>query len=941
MKPITLMMSAFGSYAGEVTIDFTQTEGGVFLITGDTGAGKSTIFDAITYALYDQTSGGKREGAMMRSQYASPDVPTFVELTFSYRGKCYKVRRNPSYERLSRRKNKDGERTITMESPSVSLTMPDGHEFPGKVREINEKIAGILGVGKEQFTQVAMIAQGEFMRLLHASSKDRKEIFARLFDTGIYERIQKRLREKSKFLFGKLEDNRKLCAHEIQGVRCAADSEYLESWQESRERLETDSGRIQEILAQIICEQKGQERNLKEHEKQLSGQQEELNYKLRQVQEMNRLFAQVRKADEEIRERKQLLKGLRDNLDECEKVMADLGKHYQQRMVVLSEEAANLKSLLPKYQRLKEREQAAEQAEKQKQSTERRFRQQTQLLADTEEKIAALEKETQELEREAADLPELIQQDKELAGKLSLLQEMVQTEKRWQKSEIQREKGQQKLRILLEDYQKKSQEHDRSYQMFIEDQAGFLAQNLAEGEPCPVCGSREHPHKAACSKEAVSRQQVEEAKLAREQADEALQEYREQFQIIQEQCEHLKLLLVRDGKRMFGEGYQSGMTEPALEEALQQRKRQMVRLEECRQKAELLGQQQKKLEEEKRAAVTWKEQSEELKEKQFAAALAFEKAEQARADLQAELPFEREEQVCQQLADCEKEQQAMEAKKAKAEQELQEVREALAANQAALKEQQKNYELLRQQTEGKQPMETAELTEQAASLKQQKQMLEKEIRSLVSMVEQNRTAKQNLAALYQEREHLKEQYQLIGNLDRTANGNLAGQARMDLQTYVQRKYFRYIIGEANRRLVKMNGEQFMLQCREMANLGKQGEVGLDLDVYDLVTDKVRDVKTLSGGESFLAALSMALGMADVIGKSAGRIHLDTMFIDEGFGSLDEEARHRAICILNELAGNTRLVGIISHVTELKEQMDKKLVISKNDRGSHARWVIDN
>lgn len=938
---MTLTMSAFGSYAGEETIDFTQAKGGVFLITGDTGSGKTTIFDAITYALYDQTSGGKREGAMMRSQYASPDVPTFVELVFSYRGECYKVRRNPSYERPSRRKNKDGERTVTMEPASVSLTMPDGREFPGKVREINEKIAGILGVGKEQFTQVAMIAQGEFIRLLHASSKDRKEIFARLFDTGIYERIQKRFREKSKSLYGKLEDNRKLCAHEIQGVRCAADSKYLQSWQESRERLETDSGQILEILVQIIREQEMQEKQLKKRGKELSGQQEELNYKLRQTQETNRLFAQIRKAEEEIQQKQKLLNEQQDKLKESETLSTGLGQHYRERMAVLTEETAHFKNLLPKYQSLKERQKEAAQAKKQKQSIERKLSQQEKLLADVEEKIVLLEKTTQELETEAANLPELVQQDKELAGKLSLLQEMLQTETQWKASEKERGKGQKKLKVLWEDYQKKSQEHDRNYQMFIEDQAGFLAQNLAEGEPCPVCGSREHPHKAACSGAAVSSQQVEEAKLAREQADKALQEYREQFQKIQERCEQLKLLLWRDGQRMFSEEYQAGMAESALQSALQERKQLNIRLEACKQKAEFLAQKREKLEDEKCTAVTLKEQSEALKEEQFKAALAFEKAEQAREDLQAELPFEKEEQVQEQLAAREKEQQKLETAKSKAEQELQELREALAANHAALKEQQKNYELLRQQTEGKQPMETAELTEQITMLKQQAQTLEKELRSLVSMVEQNRTSKQNLVVFYQERERLKEQYKLIGNLDRTVNGNLAGQARMDLQTYVQRKYFRYIIGEANQRLVKMNGEQFMLQCRDMENLGKQGEVGLDLDVYDLVADKVRDVKTLSGGESFLAALSMALGMADVIGKSAGRIHLDTMFIDEGFGSLDEEARHRAICILNELAGNTRLVGIISHVTELKEQMDKKLIISKNDRGSHAHWVIDN
>lgn len=941
MKPITLTMSAFGSYAAEETIDFSQMGGGVFLITGDTGAGKTTIFDAITYALYDQTSGGKREGAMMRSQYADPDVPTFVELKFSYRGNCYMVRRNPSYERPSRRKNKEGQRTFTTETAAVSLTMPDGQEYPGRVREINEKIVEILGVGREQFTQVAMIAQGEFIRLLHASSRERKEIFAKLFDTGVYERIQKHLREKSKSLYGKLEDNRKLCVHEIQGVQCSPKSVWWEKWQECRERLETDAQQIQEILAQIICEQKAQEKEQKEREQALVRQQEELNYKLRRAQEINRLFTQAKKADEEIEGSKKLIKDVQERQAESEKLSADIGERCRKRLPLLAEKAAGLKSLLPKYQMLKERGQKAGQANKQKQAAERKLKQQTKLLDDIETEINALQQSHQQLEAEAAKLPELVQQEKELAHRQSLLQEMMRTQEQWQAGEAKRKEGQDKLAMLLEDYRQRSREHDSKYQMFIEGQAGFLAQELHEGEPCPVCGSRKHPQKAVFSGQAVTKQQMEAAKQEREKADKRLQEYQQQFQKIQEQCEQQKALLLQDGQRMFGEGFEPEMTGPAMLAAEKEREELNRKLKECRRKAEELGAQQKRLEENKQKAVTLREQCEELKEQQFQFELAFEKAEQARKDLLAELPFEREEQMQEQLEVLEKEQQALEKEKMRVERDLQRLREALAANQASLTQQQKNRQLLAQQTEGKQQIDTAELTEQASLLKQQAQILEREERTLVSMVERNRTAKKNLAALYREREQLKAEYELVGNLDRTANGNLAGQARMDLQTYVQRRYFRYIIGEANRRLVKMNGEQFMLQCRDMENLGRQGEVGLDLDVYDLVTDKVRDVKTLSGGESFLAALSMALGMADVIAHSAGRIHLDTMFIDEGFGALDEEARQRAILILNELAGNTRLVGIISHVTELKEQMDKKLVISKNNRGSHARWVTDS
>lgn len=940
MRPITLTMSAFGSYAGEETIDFSQMAGGVFLVTGDTGAGKTTIFDAITYALYDQTSGGKRDGAMMRSQYARPEAPTFVELSFSYRGKSYKVRRNPSYERPSRRKNKDGERTYTTEAASVCLTMPDGKEYPGRVREINEKIVEILGVGREQFTQVAMIAQGEFIRLLHASSRDRKEIFSKLFDTAVYDRIQKRLREKSKSLYGKLEDNRKLCAHEIQGVQCARESAYWEPWQEARERLETDFAQIQETLTQIIREQKGQEGKYKEREHALLAQQEELNYKLRRAQEINRLFAQLQKADEQILARDAQIRALKERQQECETLSADIEKRCRERIPVLTEELAGLKSLRPKYALLKERQQEAAQAGKRRQEAEQGLRRQQTLLAEVQAKIQALQQSNQGLEAEVAKLPELVQQEKEFAQKQSMLEEMMQTQKQWMAAEAKQKKAQDKLRALLEDYQQKSLEYDKKYRMFIEDLAGFLARGLHEGEPCPVCGSREHPHKAGFSEKAVTKQQMEAAKQERDLADQCLQEYRERFQETQEQCKQQKALLLRDGQRMFGDGFEPGMTGTALLAAKEAREGASHKLAGCQKKKELLEQQEKHLEEKRQTAAALSEQTEGLKEKQYQMEFAFEKAQQARKDLLSELPFAEEGQMQERLALLEQEKRGLEQEQAGAQKELQDVREALAANLAARKEQQKSRRVLAQQTEGKQQAETSELTRQAALQKEQAQALEKKQRALVSAVERNLAAKKNLSLLYRERERLKGQYELVGNLDRTANGNLAGQARLDLQTYVQRKYFRHIIGEANRRLVKMNGEQFMLQCRDLDKLGRQGEVGLDLDVYDLVTDKVRDVKTLSGGESFLAALAMALGMADVIAASAGRIHLDTMFIDEGFGALDEEARQRAILILNELAGNTRLVGIISHVEELKEQMERKLVIRKDDSGSHAYWVTD-
>ncbi len=941
MRPQKLVMSAFGSYAEEEIIDFSQIDGGVFLITGDTGAGKTTVFDAITYALFDRTSGGKRDGMMMRSQYAGPQTPTFVEFTFSYQGEIYCVRRNPSYIRQSKRKNKEGERTFTTQEASVSLTMPDGREYPGRIKEINEKIVEILGVGKEQFVQVAMIAQGEFLRLLHASSRERKEIFGRIFDTGIYERLQKSLREKGKTLYGKLEDNRKLCLHEIEGVQCTNDSAFFNQWQECRERMETNFGQIQVVLAQMIEEQVGQETDLRERETGLMKRQEELNYKLRQTEEINRLFAQAQNAEKEIREREQQLEELGNRQEECQMICAEMDERINRQMPVLMEELAELKGMMPKYARLQEIRQAVEDAGQKRQSAEQKLRRQQEELADTESEIQRLENAVEKLQAETLELPELVQQEKHLTEKRSLLIEMKQTCQRWEESKEAHRKGQEKIRGLSHAYQEKSREHDAKYQRFIEEQAGFLAQELREGEPCPVCGSFNHPQKAAFSGEAVTRQELDEAKQARDLADRKLQEYRQQFQKIQEEYERQMALLMRDGQRMFGAKFEVPMIEPALSETEAACGEVSQSLEKCQKKTQQLKERQEKLEKDRKRVLTVREQLEQWKEELFQATLAYEKAEQAGKDLQAQLSYESEEEAKIRLAKREKQKQELEAKKDKAERELRIVREQSAAQRAALEEQRKNCRLLAQQMEGKEPAETAKLIEDAEKFKQQAQVLEEEKRRLFTVTERNREAKKNLTVLQKERESLKEQYELVGNLERTANGNLAGQARIDLQTYVQRRYFKYMIGEANRRLVRMNGETFMLQCREFQNLGKQGEVGLDLDVYDLVTDKVRDVKTLSGGESFLAALSMALGMADVIGKTAGRVHIDTMFIDEGFGSLDEEARNRAIGILNELAGETRLVGIISHVSELKEQMDRKLVVSRSDRGSRARWVIDS
>ena len=253
MKPLKITMSAFGSYAGEVTVDFEKAGHGIFLITGDTGAGKTTIFDAIAFALFGESSGRKRDGSMMRSQYAPDERETFVTLIFSQKGERYQVRRRPSYLRLSRRKNKNGEYTTVQVTAQASLILPDGAEYPGGIREVNQKLQELIGVDYGQFSQIAMIAQGDYLRLLHASSRERKEIFSKIFDTGVYRQVQTRLKEENDRMAAALEDGRKLIAHELGDVQMSPERE--EEWQALLTRPETGAEQIEAALSVFLSGQ--------------------------------------------------------------------------------------------------------------------------------------------------------------------------------------------------------------------------------------------------------------------------------------------------------------------------------------------------------------------------------------------------------------------------------------------------------------------------------------------------------------------------------------------------------------------------------------------------------------------------------------------------------------------------------------------------------------
>ena len=813
MRPVRLTMSAFGSYSGVEVIDFTVIKGGLFLIAGDTGAGKTTIFDAITYALYNRTSGGVRDGNMMRSQYADESTDTYVEYTFSGREGEYTVRRNPEYMRAGKRKNADGTVRLVKETAKVSLLLPDGKEFQGKKRETDQKIEEILGLDAGQFTQIAMIAQGEFLQLLHAGSRERRKIFSKIFQTRIYWKMQEELKEQAKELYVSLKENEADIRREIERVDAFHDPDLR--WQEIAGMEIPPAEETQNTLKEIIRAGKSCLSELAKEEKQLQEQAEAL----RTQKDLNRVAEEISSLETWQKEHSEDERQLGEKLKELEEAFGRDEPGLQERI-------AGLREMLPRYETVRRMSAAC---------------------AEWTEKMA----ECMEACRRAAA------------------------------------------------------EYEDRYERFFVGQAGLMARELEEGKPCPVCGSVHHPHKAELPDGVPDQNAVEQAKKRRDQAE-------SRRAGIQEEYQKAAAALAAEKKAL-------GEDPPAYEEA----------------KAQLAGA-EKELDSRKAAVARVREQHRECAEENRRKAGQLESLRSRHAETAKRLEEEKEafysEIRNQQFKDQE---------------------EYRAAKQWIDGWQQKEQKVKEYDTKVIQCRTRIETLENQAGERKREdpapdQEREKELSLAVKDLrrrsmdlhgrnETNKSAYENLKKYFTSQEELRRIYEVIGNLSRTANGNLSGSAKLDFETYVQRRYFRQIIQAANRRLARMTSNEFILQCRDIRALGSQGQAGLDLDVYDLVNDSVRDVKSLSGGESFMAALSMALGLADIVQNTAGAVNLETMFVDEGFGSLDDAARERAIQILKELAGEKDLVGIISHVNELKEQIDWKLNVIKTERGSRTEW----
>lgn len=929
MKPLKLTMSAFGSYAGKNVIDFTGQQQGIFLITGDTGAGKTTIFDAITYALYNQTSGGERNGNMMRSQYARPETETYVELEFLYRGQTYRVRRNPDYKITKTLKN--GKIREQKVPHSVELTLPDGTVFPEKKNATDAKIIEILGLTADQFSQIVMIAQGDFLKLLYTKSDERKMIFSKLFRTDIYWKIQENLRRKSMEMDERIQENDRAFEQEKSRIILLPESEELP--------LDELVERLRERLKDALKEQNLRRANV-----------EELNKKITKYEEINKLFVsleKIRQNEKELEARQVESKERRQQIEnalKADKVLVAEQQNLRQQQTV----EQSVQAIAKMEETLTNNQEMFETLKTQLQEVEA---EQKREAADIQKKMLALEQsfpsyealqnarsEEQQAKKVWEDLGKTSEESfhKKEAGIAALKeqqkqQEQVveQTKKNWEQTSLSASES--------------AKHYEHMYEAFLKEQAGILAENLSAGCPCPVCGSTVHPDPAKLSDHAVTELEVEQAKKTRAAAEEkrdmayaAFEAEKTEKQKLAQAVEKeeadfvLAQTIAKQQRKEAEQNYVSlqkiaeqireKLVYPSLAEAKKQYAAMQKALEAAEQEIERKRQKVSELAE---AMNTLKGQKLAEEENQKTAKKLAAKTEKEYAKLLEKSGFVSEETYHLAILP--------ERSRSKLEREEKEY-------ESQCLRQQSEQKLLEKQVSGKTYTDTAELNEQLKAEKQALKETEKTYMELHTAYENDRSVLQNCAVYLEKGKKLESEDQVIKSLSKTANGRLSGSAKIDFETYIQRQYFKQIIHEANKRLLTMSNHQFILKLKEEANTGRKTNEGLDLSVYSLVTDSERDVKTLSGGESFLAALAMALGLSDIVERSAGAIHPDMMFIDEGFGSLDAQSRQQAIEVLGELAGDSRMVGIISHVTELKEQIDRKLVVSRTDKGSRAVWT---
>ncbi len=924
MKPLKLTLSAFGPYAETEEIDMTLLgDRGVYLITGDTGAGKTTIFDAITFALYGRASGSSRSSNMFRSKYASPDTPTEVILEFEYNSRIYKIRRNPPYERKSKR----GEGMVSV-TADAELICPDGYIIT-KSTEVTNYVKNLLGLDREQFTQIAMLAQGEFMKLLLAESAERLEIFRRIFKTEYFMRLQERLKVEVRNVEAGYKSHKTGIFQYLGGVRCDENSAYSSKLEKAVSDMLTDEALI-ELITEIIAEDKKTAAEYAKQREILNADIEMLNNELGQYETALKLNKELQKCRIEFTEKEEekiklteiyslaLEKEPEIEKNTRETAVVEAGMESYSRLDKMQTELKNTAAECQKYIDIREK-------------TGKTLNKANELLAKYKDECELLG--NSEIDRQKSEFDIKRAEARINSGKklYADIKTFVDTEKKLEKVRGEYTSSADALDMM-------SRRFDELNRCFLDCQAGIIASTLKAGIPCPVCGSRDHPKPAILTDNPPNEQDIKKAESELKKMRAETEKFSNKAAELNTKVIVLKENIANSASDFFAEI--TDISDNIQLMNLTQSEISCIESEIYKLKEELSANEKKisrkneldKLIPETEVKVKTAERNLREAEKELTILTTrlteIEKnVNSAKANLRFSSSKEAEKHIQNLTAINDKLKKSIES----AENNLTKCREKYSELDNRIK-----Y-LTEHIPEG--------IIEKAENAKNKKIMsAEKlyQINECSKLVEGRiNSAEYALSGIKKEMAAMKNcerKLIMLKDLCDTANGNISGSERIMLETYVQMSCFERVIARANSRFSVMTDGRYDLK-RRSTTLDNRSKGGLDLDVIDHYNGSERSVRTLSGGESFLASLALALGLSEEIQSSAGGIKLDTMFVDEGFGSLDDGTLNLALNAIHGLAEGNRLVGIISHVAELRNRIDKQIIVRKSHTGGSRTEIL--
>ena len=896
MKPLNLKMSAFGPYKNEVEINFKKLgTNNIFLITGDTGAGKTTIFDAISYALFNEVSGSNRPITSLRSKFATIE-DTYVELEFEHKGKEYKIRRVPEYERTK----KTGEGT-TKNIADAYLEYED--KIITGVKNVNDKIIELIGINAKQFKQISMLAQGEFIKILFAESKDRTEIFRKIFETNIYEQISTNLSILSTETKKDVDRLKTIFQTNTSNIRWIEKPVAIDLI-DLKKITKLD---IDEILNLIEKEIQTNKEKVKEEEKEnekLKKEIEKLREKIKKIEEQN----------EKVKKYKQYL--------EENKELKEKAKEIKEKEANIEISQSILQKVMPKQQIVNEKQKELKNNMNKRQVLEKEIKDGEIIEQENKNKIIKLN-----------ELKEILEGYKNIKEKSKNIEDMFLLITQIEKDQKNKEKYVKQYEELNNQYIEMDKQYKEEEDKFFREQAGIIAQRLEKGKPCPVCGSIEHPNKAiknddVLSEEELKKLEEENNKLENKRntiknetislnakieatikmipesnkQDFNLQDFEKQInetkdkqeleiQNLKESFENICLVLTKKKENIDKINFDE--TKQIIEKQINEQNNKLlenrVKLKECN------------------ALIETQEKSLELAQQEYLNAIK-------------ELGFKDEKNY--------KEKTLKEADIEKIKQEIEQYKEKVTTIKTRLED-------VKKELKEKEIVDVTQDIEQLEQSSQKQKEAEKQINNKKASISFNKDTNKKLKETAIELIYKMDKMAKIEELAKIANGTANRKTKITFEQYVQATYFDMVISEANKRLLSMTDNRYLLIRKKKADKISE-KIGLDLNVIDNYNGQERDVKSLSGGESFKAALSLALGLSDVIQSYSGGVLVDTLFIDEGFGTLDAESREQAINTLVNLAGSNKLIGIISHVEELQERIDKKIIVEKGQDGSNIK-----